>query len=131
MIVLDTHVLIWWLSNPETLSGSATVVIDKAIEKEDLYISSISTWEIAMLVAKERLTLNIDTRDWIRKAESLPFVKFVPVDNTIALRSVHLPGDFHGDPADRIIVATALTIGAKLVSKDKKIQAYPHIDTVW
>ncbi len=131
MIVLDTHVWLWWLSNPETLSREAAGAIQQAVEEGKLYISSISAWEMAMLVSKGRLELTIDAGDWLRKAEALPFITFVPVDNTIAMRAVSLPGHFHADPADRIIVATAMTIGAKLVTKDRKILDYPHIETVW
>ncbi|HYU35207.1 MAG TPA: PIN domain-containing protein [Thermoanaerobaculia bacterium] len=61
----------------------------------------------------------------------LPFVHFVPLDNRIALRSNHLPGEIHEDPADRIIIATALTLGAPLVSKDTRIRDYPHVETIW
>ena len=75
--------------------------------------------------------LSINVQDWIRKTESLPFVRFVPVDNAIALRSVSLPGTFHSDPADRIIAATALVMGLPLVTKDEKIRAYPHLRTIW
>ena len=131
MIVLDTHVWLWWLSNPEMLSQQADDAVQLAVEENNICISSISAWEISMLVSKGRLELSIEVRDWIRKTEALPFVNFVPVDNTIAMRSVALPGSFHGDPADRIIVATAMTNGAKLVSKDRKIQDYSHIETVW
>ena len=105
--------------------------INKAINEGGIIISSISTWEIALLTDKKRLKLSIDTRDWIRKTEALPFVRFVPVDNTIALRSITLPGDFHPDPADRIITATAMTMGLPLVTKDEKILGYPHIKTIW
>ncbi|MBU0675813.1 MAG: type II toxin-antitoxin system VapC family toxin [Proteobacteria bacterium] len=131
MIVLDTHVWLWWLSNPELLSPKAAGVIEKAVAGGEVHISSISAWEIAMLVDRGRLELTIDWRDWIRKSESLPFITFVPVDNTIALRSVSLPGDFHQDPADRIIVATALTLGAGLVSRDGKIRKYSQVKTIW
>jgi PIN domain nuclease of toxin-antitoxin system len=67
---------------------------------------------------------------WIARSEALPFVQFVPLDNRIAL-SNHLPGEIHEDPADRIIIATALTAGASLVSKDTKIRDYPHVETIW
>lgn len=131
MIVLDTHVWLWWLSNPEMLSQQANDAVQLAVDENNICISSISAWEISMLVNKGRLELSIEVRDWIRKTEALPFVNFIPVDNTIAMRSVALPGSFHGDPADRIIVATAMTNGARLVSKDSKLQDYPHIETVW
>jgi PIN domain nuclease of toxin-antitoxin system len=131
MIVLDTHVWLWWISNPEKLSMDAAREINQAVNENGVILSSFSTWEIAMLVNKRRLTLSVDLRDWIRKTESLPFVKFIPVDNTIALRSVSLPGDFHSDPADRIIVATALSMGLPLATKDEKIRAYSHLETIW
>lgn len=131
MIVLDTHIWLWWLSNPEELTASATHAINQAMSENAIIISSISTWELALLVEKGRLKLSIDVRDWVRKTEGLPFVRFVSVDNTIALRSVSLPGDFHADPADRIITATALTMGIPLISKDEKIRTYPHVQTIW
>jgi len=61
----------------------------------------------------------------------LPFVRFIPLDNTIALRSIELPGHFHPDPADRIIVATAMTMGLALVTRDQKMLDYPHLQTIW
>jgi PIN domain nuclease of toxin-antitoxin system len=131
MIVLDTHAWLWWISNPEKLGTAATSAIEQAITENRILIASISTWEIALLVAKGRLTLSIEVRDWVRKTESLPFVRFLPMDNTIALRSIDLPGAFHGDPADRIIAATALTTGLPLVSKDEKIRACSFIQTIW
>ena len=131
MIVLDTHIWLWWISNPENLSTTANQAIDQAIAEDGIIISSISTWEVALLVDKERLKLSIDIRDWVRKTESLPFVRFMPVDNTISLRSVTLPGQFHPDPADRIITATAMTMGLPLVTKDDKIINYPHVQTIW
>ena len=131
MIVLDTHVWLWWISNPENLSSGAGQAIDQAITENGIVISSISTWEVALLVDKGRLKLSIDVRDWVRKTESLPFVRFMPVDNTISLRSVTLPGQFHSDPADRIITATALTMGLPLVTRDDKIINYPHVQTIW
>ncbi|MCI5140495.1 MAG: type II toxin-antitoxin system VapC family toxin [Candidatus Electrothrix sp. ATG1] len=131
MIVLDTHAWIWWISNPEKLGVAASSAIEEAIHENSIFLSSISTWEIALLVAKGRLTLSINVRDWVRKTESLPFIRFMPVDNTIALRSVDLPGAFHADPADRIIVATALSTGMPLVTKDEKIRACSFIQAIW
>lgn len=131
MIVLDTHAWVWWVSSPGQLSASAREVIDAAIEQRELFVSSISSWEIALLVRKGRLELTMPVEDWVARSEALPFVQFVPCDNRIALRSNHLPGELHEDPADRIIIATALTLGAPLVSKDRKIRDYPHVKTVW
>ncbi len=131
MIVLDTHVWVWFISNPELLSKRAEKAINKAVQKENLLISSISAWELALLVKENRLSLALDVADWIAKSESLPFIQFVPVTNSIAVKSVNLPDPFHPDPADRIIIATALSHGAQIVSKDKKMLAYSQIQTIW
>jgi len=131
MIVLDTHVWLWWISCPEKLGAAAMQAVNAAVAGNGIVLSSISTWEIALLVEKGRLELAVTMQDWVRTTESLPFVRFAPVDNTIALRSVSLPGAFHADPADRIIAATALVMGLPLVTKDEKIRAYPHLRTIW
>lgn len=131
MIVLDTHAWIWFISNPELLSTKAARAINSAIQKKNILISSISVWEIALLVKKNRLKLTMDIIDWLRGTEKLPFIQFIPVDNEIALKSVGLSDPFHNDPADRIIIATALTAGAPLVTKDDRILKYPHVKTVW
>ena len=131
MIVLDTHTWLWWVSNPENISPPARKIIDNTVENDEILISSISAWEIALLVAKGRLQLTIEVSDWIAKSERLPFVKFIPIDNAIAVKSVSLPKPLHNDPADRIIVATATIVGASLVTKDERILNYPHVKTIW
>lgn len=80
-----------------------------------------------MLTEKGRLELNMDVEEWIALSETLPFIHFVPVSNHIALKAVQLPQPLHSDPADRIIIATALSIGATLVTIDKNILEYPHV----
>ncbi len=131
MILLDTHIWLWWVSNPELLSKKAEKAITKAVLQEALYISSISAWEVAMLVKKDRLQLTLEVQDWIRKTEALPFVNFIPIDNNIAVKSATLPGKIHDDPADRIIIATALNIGCSIVTKDRRILAYSKVKTIW
>jgi PIN domain nuclease of toxin-antitoxin system len=131
LIVLDTHAWIWWVSAPEQLSGPARDEIDQARQRGEVCISSISAWEVALLVRKGRLELTAPVDDWIARSEAFPFIRFVPLDNRIAYRSNSLPGDLHEDPADRIIVATALTLGVPLVSRDTKIRDYPHVKTIW
>ncbi len=76
MIVLDTHIWLWWISNPEKLSTCAKQVIDQAVTEKGIVISSISTWEIALLVKKDRLELSIDIRDWVRKNRRFTFCPF-------------------------------------------------------
>jgi len=131
MIVLDTHSWIWWVSNPAFLSETAKQLIDEAVTGMNVFISSISAWEVAVLVSRGRLKLSMSTYDWIAASEALPFVEFVPVNNSIALKSVQLPGLLHNDPADRIIIATAVSLGAVLVTKDEKIRSYQHVKTAW
>ena len=131
MIVLDTHAWVWFISNPELLSKRAKKVTDTAINAKEIFISSISAWEIALLVEKGRLKLTLDVTDWISKSERLPFFRFIPVDNSIVIKAVNLPQPLHNDPADRIIIATAKAIGAHIVTKDEKILKYPHVKSVW
>jgi PIN domain nuclease of toxin-antitoxin system len=131
MIVLDTHVWVWWVSNPEMLSDTARQVVDDGARRRELFISTISSWEVAMLVEKEGLSLALDVRDWISRSEALPFVTFVPLSTAIAVESVRLPGFPHADPADRIIVATALSLGARLVTKDEKLWRYGPARAIW
>ena len=131
MIILDTHVWVWWLSDPRQLTIRARGVLATAASERAIYVSSISVWEIAMLVAKDRLRFTMEASDWIARSEALPFLHFIPVDNAIALRSVRLPEPFHKDPADRIIVATAMTMGAPILSKDGRILKYPHVKSIW
>ena len=131
MIVLDTHAWIWFVSNPESLSNKAKKFINKAIKEKAILISSISAWEVALLVLKKRLVLTVDVSDWIMKSEALPFIKFIPVSNSIAVKSVNQLEPIHSDPADRIIIATAISEGAPLITKDEKILAYPHVQTIW
>jgi PIN domain nuclease of toxin-antitoxin system len=131
LIVLDTHVCVWFVSNPDLLSKTAKTAIDSAIMKKGVFISSISAWEVALLVANKRLELTIPVDEWITKSERLPFFQFLPMDNSIAIKSVNLPPPLHTDPADRIIIATAITIGAPVVTKDEKLLKYPHIETIW
>lgn len=131
MIVLDTHVWVWLVSHPERLSPRARKQVNRAIEENAVYISCISAWEVALLAATGRLQFTLQVAEWIARCETLPFLNFVPVDNRIVLQSVYLPAPLHPDPADRMIVATALTLGAALITKDEKLLSYPHVQTIW
>ena len=132
MILLDTHALVWWVSDPSRLPAKARRSVDGEIgKKEGIAVSSISIWEVAMLVAAERLTLTLDAATWIANVEALPFLRFVPVDNRIAANAVVLAGFPHRDPADRMIVATALLLNATLVTADRRLRSYRPVATVW
>ena len=130
MIVLDTHAWVWWVAADSRLSEAAGREIDRAMGTSSLYVSSISSWEVALLVQRGRLELTMDVGDWIARSEALPFLGFIPVDNRIALRSVELTLG-HDDPADRIIVATALSLGARLVTRDRRLHAFGGVETFW
>jgi len=84
-----------------------------------------------MLVGKGKLDLDRDVLAWIEVVASVEGLRFAPVDNMIAIRSQALPGEFHPDPADRIIVALAREMAVPLVTADEKIRAYPHVATIW
>ncbi len=128
MIVLDTHAWIWSVSGSEQLSRTA----EKQISQSSVIgISAISCWEIAMLVSRNRLGLNQDVMDWIETALTLPKTRLLSLDPKIMVYSTRLPGDFHGDPADRFIASTCLVHGADLVSKDKKLLKWPHLNVLW
>jgi PIN domain nuclease of toxin-antitoxin system len=131
VIVLDTHVWVWWVSDSPELPRRVQKIIEGNAAKDALYVSSISAWEVALLIKKGRLVLTMSAEDWVARCEALPGLTFVPVDNRIALRSVLLPGPLPNDPADRMIVATALQLGATLVTRDERLRRYAHVKTSW
>ena len=131
MIVLDTHVILWWLREPSKLTLKATKEIQYAEKNENIFISSICAWEIALLVKKGKLNMRIAVEEWISELARNTAVNFIPVDNEIAIKSVLLPDFTNKDPADRIIVATALSLGAKLITSDRRTLSYPKVQTVW
>lgn len=131
MIVLDTHTLVWWVTNDAELSEKAKKAIDRERAGGEVVISAISAWEIAMLVDRGTLAFSMDIDSWLSTVREIPRVRFAPVDVDVAVKSVQLPGVFHKDPADRMIVATARKFAAPLVTKDLKIRAYAHVKTIW
>jgi PIN domain nuclease of toxin-antitoxin system len=133
LIVLDTHTLLWWLNGDSELSQNARNVIEAELSATEgvVLVSAISAWEIAMLVKAERLVLTMEVNDWLETASNIEGVRFVPVSNEIAVESTRLPGDFHKDPADRMIVALARHLNVPLITADTKIRAYKHVQSVW
>lgn len=131
MLVLDTHIVIWWTSGDSALSDNAKSRIEAAIESnEQVLVSSITAWEVSMLVSKGRLNLVMDIDTWIKTVSEIEGVSFVPVDNKVAIESTRLPSEFHKDPADRMIVALARVLSATLVTADEKILKYQHVKTI-
>ncbi len=131
MILLDTHAWVWFVGDPSRLSKSARKAVDGALEAGELAVSSMSVWEVAMLVKKGRLKLTLEAGAWVARCEAMPFLKFLPVSNAIAMQSVELPPPLHADPADRIIVATALQHRLALITKDRRLRDYEPVRTIW
>jgi PIN domain nuclease of toxin-antitoxin system len=132
LIVLDTHVLVWWISGQnKLLSANARHAIEKEAAGGEIIVSSISAWEIAMLVSRQRLVLSMDVTEWLAVIGEVEALSFVAVDNEIAVRSTELPGEIHRDPADRIIVATSRKFAAPVVTADSRIRDYQYVKTIW
>lgn len=133
MIVLDTHALVWWVSGDGRLSEPAreAIEVERSAEDGQLLVSAITAWEIAMLVERDRLVLTMDVDDWLDTVASIEGVHFVPVNHAVAVQSVRLPGDFHPDPADRMITALARHHAVPVVTADRKIRDYQHVKTIW
>ena len=131
MIVLDTHALVWWANGDAALSKKAKNAIERELDGGQIMVSAISAWEIAMLVAHEKLVLSMDVPSWLSTVGQIEAVRFVPVDVEIGVKSTALPGEFHKDPADRMIVATARKLNVPLVTRDEKIRAYKHVKSIW
>jgi len=129
MIVLDTHALLWWALDPDRLSDTAHTVLAEA-ERHGGYASSISLWEIAIKVKRGKLELPISVDELVRRLEKGAVIELVAVDTATWLRSVSLPWA-HQDPADRVIVATALNRGVPLLTKDTAMHEFPDVRTIW
>jgi PIN domain nuclease of toxin-antitoxin system len=130
MIVLDTHIWVWWVNGSSDLSvGKAQRL--SSLQPDGFGVSIISCWEIAKLVEKGRLSLNIPVDQWISQALSYPGVCLLPLDPKIAVASTRLPQPFHNDPADQIITATARELDCPLATDDGTILAYSHVKLVW
>jgi PIN domain nuclease of toxin-antitoxin system len=131
MLLLDTHAVVWWVDNPKRIPREATRAIDKALRKsETIGVSSFSLREIALLARAGRLRLGMDLDVWLGKVEALRALAFYPVNNRIARRSASLLLETK-DPADRIIVSTALEYGATLITGDERIRAYEGVRSIW
>lgn len=126
MIVLDTHVWIWWVHGDTALSASTRALLDSS-EQTGIAVSVISCWEVAKLVEHETLSVPCPVFDWLQQALSYPGVRLIDLSPRICVESTQLPGEFHRDPADQIIVATARVVDAPIVTVDGKILDYPHV----
>lgn len=119
--LLDTHVLIWWLEDSGRLSEAQQQIIETASPGAPLVVSEMSILEIATLYRLRRIELAIPLRDWLEKAVAPPLVRRQGISPAIAAEVAALPDWFHRDPADRVMVATARTLGATLLTQDRRI----------
>lgn len=127
-VLLDTHVVHWWSADPQRVSGRASAVLDQA---EELAVAAISWFELAWLAKHERIVVNIPIRSWLLGLAAQ--VRTLGVTPPIADTAVALPSSFPGDPADRLIFATAIEHGLRLVTKDQAIRdhAHPRSVAIW
>jgi PIN domain nuclease of toxin-antitoxin system len=133
-LLLDTHYWIWLQAGArEQFTQAVLRSINQAAATGNLLISVMSVWEVGMLEAKGRIQIHVPCEQWVREALQMPGLSVAPLTPEIALASSFLPEPFHGDPADRIIVATARSLGARLVTRDSRILAYSrkrHVATL-
>ena len=129
MIVIDTHIWIWWVHGNPALSASTCALLDSS-GQSGIGVSAISCWEVAKLVEYGRLSLPCSASDWIRQALAYPGVRLLELSPRICVESTQLPGTFPREPADQIIVATARVFNAPLITVDAKILAYPYVQLI-
>lgn len=120
-VVLDTHVVHWWSAEPERVSRAATQALSDA---DELAVAAISWFELAWLARHERIALTIPIRSWLQQLASQ--LRTVGITPAIADTAVSLPSSFPGDPADRLIYATAIEHGWRLVTKDRRLRSHRH-----
>jgi PIN domain nuclease of toxin-antitoxin system len=129
MIVLDTHIWVWWVHGDPQLK-SRYVEFIQANLSQGLGVSVISCWEVAKLVEYDRLILPCALEEWMERALDYPEIYLLDLTPQICIDSTQLPGAFHRDPADQLIVATARTYDWLLVTMDNTIQRYPYFKTL-
>lgn len=128
--VADTHVVVWWTSEPGRLTPPMASALATVSAAAPLFIPDICLWEIATLVSLGRLRPTIPLREWLAKATAAPLARIVPIDPVIASEAAALPDSFHRDPADRLIVSTARVLGLPLLTLDGRIRASGLVQVV-
>jgi PIN domain nuclease of toxin-antitoxin system len=120
-ILLDTHAWVWTMEGAGEIGRRARGGGGEAAPRGAVLVSVISVWEVAMLEAKGRVRFTLEIGEWVRRALAAPGVRLAELTPEIAIDSTRLPGGVHGDPADRILVATARRTGAALVTRDERL----------
>lgn len=121
MILLDTHIWIWWALGEKRLTDYEIAELDKLAQKRKIAISTISIWEVEILERKSKLTLKPNFSEWISKSIRPSVCKVLPIDVNVIMAQRNLPDSFHFDPADRLITATSMLAGIPLLTQDSKI----------
>lgn len=129
MILLDTHALLWWALDPDKLSSVAVKTLE-GMERNGGFASSVSIWELGIKVQRGQLDLGLSIEEFARRLGENATVELVPVDTTVWLRTLSLEWA-HRDPADRIIVATALIKGVPVLTKDRVLHDHPGVRCIW
>lgn len=125
ILLLDTHLWVWMvLGDIGRFSAAGMEEIERAAGRGNLRVSIMSAWEVGMLESKERIHLAMSCLEWVRDALATPGLSLAALTPEIAVESSRLPGGFHGDPVDRILVATARVNGITLLTRDQKILSY-------
>jgi PIN domain nuclease of toxin-antitoxin system len=122
VVLLDTHIWLWWLLGEANLSGRERNALEYLSAKNRIAISWVTIWETEMLERKDRITLQPDLRSWMHQAARPDVSVILPVDVDVVLAQRKLPESFHNDPADRLITATAMLSGYPLATHDKRIR---------
>jgi len=130
VIVLDTQCWIWWVMGNNTRLSNRQVRTISNHESDQIGVSAISCWEVAKLVELRKFQLPVEVTEWVRAALQYPGISLLELTPEIAIESTRLPGSFHRDPADQIIVATARIFDCPLLTTDERIRSYPHVVTV-
>lgn len=131
MILLDTHVLVWWLTESPGLSIAAKRAIRKRSGPREIAVSAISVLEIATAARRGRLQFTMPADQWLADMRCIPQLRVEPVSADIAALAGSLVDPMHGDPADRMIVATAMVLGVPLVTADERLRSLPALTTIW
>ena len=130
MILLDTHVWLWWVHDPDRIKAAARRLLEAEESRNGLLVSAVSFWEIALKTSIGKLELPMDVKSWLAKVQAYPGMRVIPLSAEAAVESTLLPGTFHNDPADRFLVAQARIRGVPLATADGKILPYPFVETI-